>query len=30
LPAETVQAAHVATLGFEFCKIVSTEDLIQS
>src|SRR4249919_2989527 len=28
LPAETVQAAHVATLGFEFCKVVSTAELI--
>jgi len=30
LPAETVQAAHVATLGFEFCKVVSTAELIES
>ena len=28
IPAETVQAAHVATLGFEFCKVVSTRDLL--
>jgi nicotinamidase-related amidase len=28
IPAETVQAAHVATLGFEFCKVISTEDLL--
>jgi nicotinamidase-related amidase len=27
IPAETVQAAHVATLGFEFCRVVSTADL---
>jgi len=30
LPAETIQAAHVATLGFEFCKVVSTGELIDS
>ena len=24
IPAETVQAAHVATLGFEFCRVVAT------
>ena len=28
IPAETVQAAHVATLGFEFCKVVSTRGLL--
>jgi len=28
IPAETVQAAHVATLGYEFCKVVSTSDLV--
>jgi nicotinamidase-related amidase len=28
IAAESVQAAHVATLGFEFCKILSTEDLL--
>ena len=27
IPAETVQAAHVATLGFEFCRVLSTADL---
>ena len=27
IPAETVQAAHVATLGFEFCRLLSTEEL---
>jgi nicotinamidase-related amidase len=30
IPAETVHAAHVATLGFEFCKVLSTEDLLES
>src|SRR5262245_1489688 len=30
IPAETVQAAHVATLGFEFCKLVSTEVLLKA
>ena len=28
IPAETVQAAHVATLGFEFCRVLSTSDLV--
>lgn len=28
IPAETVQAAHVATLGFEFCQVLSTRDLL--
>ena len=28
IPAEAVQAAHVATLGFEFCKVVATGDLL--
>ncbi|HYD12963.1 MAG TPA: cysteine hydrolase family protein [Allosphingosinicella sp.] len=28
IPARTIQAAHVATLGAEFCKVVSTADLI--
>jgi nicotinamidase-related amidase len=28
IPATAVQAAHVATLGFEFCKLMSTEDLL--
>ena len=30
IPAETVQAAHVATLGFEFCKVLATKDLLDS
>jgi len=30
IPAETVQAAHVATLGFEFCKVVATQDLLDN
>ena len=29
IPAETVQAAHVATLGFEFCKVLATQDLLR-
>lgn len=28
LPAETIQAAHVATLGFEFCQVVTTREFI--
>ncbi len=28
IPAEAVQAAHVATLGFEFCKVLATEKLL--
>jgi nicotinamidase-related amidase len=28
IPAEMIQAAHVATLGFEFCRVVATADLI--
>lgn len=28
IPAEAVQAAHVATLGFEFCRVLSTADLV--
>ena len=28
IPAETVQAAHVATLGFEFCRVVATGELV--
>ncbi len=28
IPAETIQAAHVATLGFEFCRVVATADLV--
>ena len=27
IPAEEVQRAHVATLGFEFCRLMSTADL---
>jgi nicotinamidase-related amidase len=27
IAAEAVQAAHVATLGFEFCRVVSSADL---
>jgi len=28
IPAETVHAAHVATLGFEFAKVVTTRELL--
>lgn len=28
IPAETVQAAHVATLGFEFCRVLTTKELL--
>ncbi|HEY0629831.1 MAG TPA: cysteine hydrolase family protein [Sphingomicrobium sp.] len=28
IPAEAVQAAHVATLGFEFCRVLTTNDLV--
>jgi nicotinamidase-related amidase len=28
IPAEQVQAAHVATLAFEFCRIIRTAELI--
>lgn len=28
IPAETVQAAHVATLGFEFCRVAAIAELI--
>ena len=28
IPAETMQAAHVATLGFEFCKVLATKELL--
>ena len=28
IPAEAIQAAHVATLGFEFCKAMTTRELI--
>ena len=30
IAAEAVQAAHVATLGFEFCKVLSTADLLKA
>lgn len=30
IAAEAVQAAHVATLGFEFCRIVNTAELVAS
>lgn len=30
IAAEAVQAAHVATLGFEFCKLLSTRELVDS
>lgn len=30
IPAETVQAAHVATLGFEFCKVVAAAELLEA
>jgi nicotinamidase-related amidase len=29
VPAETVQAAHVATLGFEFCRVFSARNLVE-
>ena len=29
IPAEDIQAAHVATLAFEFCRIVSTAELTE-
>lgn len=28
IPAETIHAAHVATLGFEFCRVVTSDQLI--
>ncbi len=28
IAAEAIQAAHVATLGFEFCRVVATADLV--
>ena len=28
IPAETVQAAHVATLGFEFCRLIGIGELV--
>lgn len=30
ISAEVVQAAHVATLGFEFCRVISTGELLKS
>lgn len=30
IAAEAVQAAHVATLGFEFCTVLSTEELLKA
>jgi nicotinamidase-related amidase len=30
IPAETVHATHVATLGFEFAKVVTTRELLRS
>ncbi|PVE22544.1 isochorismatase [Microvirga sp. KLBC 81] len=30
IPAETVHATHVATLGFEFAKVVTTRELAQT
>ena len=30
IPAESVQAAHVATLGFEFCRVMATRELLQA
>jgi hypothetical protein len=30
IAAELVQAAHVATLGFEFCRLWSTRELLDS
>lgn len=30
IAAEVVQAAHVATLGFEFCRVISTGELLKS
>jgi len=30
IPAETIHAAHVATLGFEFAKVVTTRELVQA
>lgn len=28
ISAEAIHAAHVATLGFEFCRVVSTQELV--
>jgi nicotinamidase-related amidase len=30
IAAEAVQAAHVATLGFEFCRVMSTSELLEA
>jgi nicotinamidase-related amidase len=30
ISAEAVQAAHVATLGFEFCRVLSTAELLKA
>ena len=30
IPAEQVQAVHVATLGFEICRVMPTEELIET
>lgn len=30
IPAKVIHAAHVATLGFEFCQVVSTQDLVDA
>jgi nicotinamidase-related amidase len=30
IPAEAVQAAHVATLGFEFCRVMPTAELVNA
>ena len=30
ISAEAVQAAHVATLGFEFCRVMATEELLKA
>ncbi len=30
IAAEAVQAAHVATLGFEFCRVLSTQQLLEA
>lgn len=30
IPAQAVQAAHVATLSFEFCQVVSTAELTET
>ena len=30
ISAEAVQAAHVATLGFEFCRVIATSQLLEA